>query len=343
QIGLYLMLTWAVADWCAGWRYRRLVLGGGATIILAALIFSARVQASYWRDSESVWTHTLACTTDNYMGHDDLGNALRQKGQLDEAIAQYQKAVQIKPDNARAHNNLGNALFQKGQLDEAIAQYQKAVQIKPDNARAHNNLGNALFQKGRMDEAIAHYQKALQIKPDYADAHYNFGIALFKKGQVDEAIVQYQEALEIQPEFAGACFNLGNALYQKGQVDEAVAQYQRALQINPDSVDVLNNLAWLLATSPDAHVRDGVRAVQYAGRACELTHYGVTSLICTLAAAYAEAGRFDDAITTAQKACALASAAGEPELLKRNQALLELYRAHQPYHEAAAKVVPVTP
>src|SRR5208283_5119699 len=129
-------------------------------------------------------------------------------------------------------------------------------------------------------------------------------------------------------------YNFGNALLQKGRVDEAIAQYQQALQINPDSLGVLNNLAWLLATCPDAHLRDGVQAVQYAGRACKLTHYGVAPLVGTLAAAYAEAGRYDDAIAAAQKACALAAAAGERELLEKNQKLLTLYRAHQPYHEA---------
>ena len=127
----------------------------------------------------------------------------------------------------------------------------------PTSAEAHNNLGNALLQKGSVDEAIIHYQEALQIKPDNAEARNN----------------------------------LGNALLQKGRVDEAITHYQKALQIKPDSVDVLNNLAWLLATCPDAHVRDGVQAVKYAEHACELTHYGVTVLVGTLAAAYAEAGR----------------------------------------------------
>ncbi len=377
QIGLYLMLAWAAADLCAGWRHRRVVLGGGATVILAALIFCARAQTSYWRNSESLWTHTLACTSDNFIGHNNLGNALFKMGKMDEAIAQFQKALEIKPDFAEACYNLGGAFFQKGDVDEAIAQCQKALQIKPDYAEAHNNLGNALLQKGRVDEAITHFQKALQIIPDYVEAHYNFGLALFQKGKVDEAIGQYQKALQIKPDnpevhnnlgmallqkggvdeamvhfqkalqikpdYAKARINLGNALLQKGRVDEAMVHFQKALQIKPDSVDVLNNLAWLLATSPDARIRDGVQAVKYAERACELTHYGMTLLVGTLAAAYAEAGRFDDAIAAAQKACALASAAGEQELLETNRKLLALYRAHQPYHEAPGKFVPAAP
>ncbi|MGA2178884.1 MAG: tetratricopeptide repeat protein [Verrucomicrobiota bacterium] len=442
QIGLYLLLTWAAADLCAGWRHRRVVLGGCSTVILVALIFCARAQTAYWRNSESLWTHTLTCTSDNFVGHNNLGNvllkmgsvdeaivhyqttlqikpdyaeahnnlgnALLQKGSVDEAITHFQRALQINPDSAEAHNNLGNALLQKGSVDEAITHFQKALQIKPDFAEAHNNLGNALLQKGSVDEAIVHYQKALQIKPDYAEAHYNLGNALNKKGRVDEAITHFQKALQIRPDSveahnnlgntllqkgsvdeaivhfqkalqikpgyaeahinlgnallqkcsvdeaithfqkvlqikpdnADACYNLGNALLQKGNVDEAIAHYQKALQINPDYLDALNNLAWLLATCPDAHVRDGVQAVKYAGRACELTHYGVTSFVGTLAAAYAEAGRYDDAIAAAQKACVLASAAGEQDLLEKNQKLLALYRAHQPYHEAAEKVVP---
>jgi tetratricopeptide (TPR) repeat protein len=408
EIGLYLLLTWAAADLCAGWRYRRLVVGGLATVILAALIFCARTQTSYWRNSELLWTHTLACTSDNYIAHNNLGDALPQKEKADEAIVHYQTALHIKPDYADACYNLGNALFQKGKVDEAIAHYQTALQINPGNAEAHNNLGYALFKTGNGDEAIVQYQKALEIKPDFAYACYNLGDALFQKGRVDEAItqyqkalqinpgiekahnnlgntllqlgrvneaiVQYQQALQISPNYAGACYNLGTALLQKGEVDqaiphfrkalqikpdfaeahtnldialrqqrkvdEALARYQQALQIRPDSVEALNNLAWLLATCPDAHIRDGVQAVKYAERACELTHYGVTVLVGTLAAAYAEAGRYDDAIATAQKACALAEKSGDRDLLERNQKLLALYRVHQPYHEAAGKPVP---
>jgi tetratricopeptide (TPR) repeat protein len=411
QIGLYLLLAWAAADLCAGWRHRRVVLGGLSAGILTALIVCARAQTAYWRNSESLWTHTLACTSDNFIGqnnlgdalskmgkvneaithlqkalqikpgfaeaHNNLGNALLQKGNVDEAIAHCQRALEIKPDFAGAHNNLGNALLQKGnvdeaivhyqqaleinpdraearinlgsallqkgRVDEAIAQYQQALQINPASAEAHNNLGSALLQKGNVDEAIARYQQALQITPDNAKVHNNLGNALLQKGNVDEAIAQYQKALQIKPDYANARINRDSALLQKGRVDEAIAHCQKALQIEPDSPDVLNNLAWLLATCPDARIRDGVQAVKYAGRACELTHYGVTVLVGTLAAAYAEAGRYDDAIAAAQKACALATAAGELELLEKNRKLLDLYRAHQPYHEAVGKFVPAAP
>jgi tetratricopeptide (TPR) repeat protein len=299
EIGLSLSLTWAVAELCAPLRFRRVVAGGSAAIILGTLLVCARTQTSYWRNSELLWTHTLACTSENAVAHNDLGQALFQKKRVDEAIVHFQRALQIKSDYAEAHHNFGNALLQKGRLDEAMVQYQQALDGNPEDARSHNNLGYGLLQKKRVDEAIVHFLRALQIKPDYAEAHYNYGDALLQRGRAHEAIGHYQEALEIKP----------------------------------DSVGVLNHLAWLLATYPDAHMRGGIQAVTYAEHACELTHHRVPALLTTLAAAYAEAGRFDDAIGAAQEAYALARAAGEGDLLERNQRLLNLYRAHQAYRE----------
>jgi tetratricopeptide (TPR) repeat protein len=372
QIGLYVLLTWAAADLCAGWRHRRVVLGGCSTIILMALIFCARTQTSYWRNSESLWTHTLACTSDNFIGHNNLGGALLQKGSVDEAIAHFQRALQIKPDFADAHIYLGNALLQKESVDEAITHYQRALQIKPDFADAHYNLGGALLQKGSVDEAIAHFQRALQIKPDYVEAHNNLGNALLQKGSVDEAISQFQEAIRLKPDYTGARNNLGNALIEKGSGDEAISQYQEAIRLKPDYVDAhynlgialaakgrfdeaienyrkaiqikpnfseaLNDLAWVLAASPDADLRNGAEAVRLAERACELTHYGEPSFIGTLAAAYAEAGRFLEAVTTAGKAEQIANDAGSKKLAEENRQRLELYRTGKPYHEPAPTV-----
>jgi tetratricopeptide (TPR) repeat protein len=343
QIGLYLAIAWMIRDWTVSWRYRRQALGLAATLVITALMVCAWKQTSYWRNSETLWRRALACTSDNFIGHNNLGNALLKMGRVDEAITQYQKALEIKPDFAEAHNNLGYVQFQKNNVDEGIAHFQKALQINPDYAEAHYNFGYALCQKGRVDEGITHFQRALQIKPDFAEARNNLGSALLQMGSVNEAIAQYQQALQINPDSTTVRHNLDIALRQKSRVDDALAQCQKALQIKPDSVEALNNLAWLLATCPDAHIRDGVQAVKYGERACELTHTNVTVLVGTLAAAYAEAGRYDDAIAAAQKACALAEKSGEQDLLEKNQKLLELYRAHQSYHEAAAKFVPTAP
>ena len=242
QIGLYLIIAWAATGLVAGRRHGRLLVGGLAFAVVVALILCARSQVSYWRNSELLWTHTLACTSANVIAHNNLGNALFQKGNVDEAFVHYQKALQINPDYAEAHVNLGNALFKKGNVDEAFVHYQKALQINPDYAEAHVNLGNALLLRGNVDEAIVHYQKALHIEPDYATAHDNLGYALLQKGNVDEAIDHFQKALRINPEYAKAHNSLGNALLQKGNVDEAIVHYQKALHIEPDYATAHDNL-----------------------------------------------------------------------------------------------------
>ena len=147
-------------------------------------------------------------------------------------------------------------------------------------------------------------------------------------------------ALQVDPEFTKTEIQIGYNSSRRGDYAGAITAYRLALQADPNLPDALNNLAWLFTTCPEASLRNGPEAVRLAEKACELTHHRMTGLVGTLAAAYAEAGRFDDAMATAQQACALASKAGEPDLLKKNQELLVLYRAHQPYHEAAEKLVP---
>jgi protein O-mannosyl-transferase len=241
-IGLVLAGTWAVGDWSMGWKQQRAVLGGLMAVVIGALMVCAWKQTAYWQNSETLWTHTLACTTGNHVAHYNFGLALDQKERVNEAITQYQEALQIRPDSAEARNNLGLALFKKGRVNEAITQYQDALQFQPGYLDAHYNLGNALRQEGRTDEAITQYQEALQINPDYAQAHDNLGNALRQAGRMDEAIVQYQSALQINPGNAKAHNNLGYVLLQKGRVDEAIAQFQQALQINPDDTKARVNL-----------------------------------------------------------------------------------------------------
>jgi tetratricopeptide (TPR) repeat protein len=205
-------------------------------------------RAWVYESEETLWTDTLAQNPKCWAGYNDLGTALLQKGQADEAIAQYQKALEINPHDAGIYYNFGNALAQKGLPNEAIAQFQKALGIDPNLANAHNNLGNALLQEGRVDEAMAQFQKALEIKPTYAEAHNNLGNALARKGQMDEAMAQFQKALKINPDDAKAQDNVGNVLLQRGQVDEAMVHYQKALEIAPNN----NN----------AHINFGVALVQ---------------------------------------------------------------------------------
>jgi tetratricopeptide (TPR) repeat protein len=212
----------------------------GLLLILGTLSWS---HAWIYENSEALWTDTLARNPNCWVGPANLGLALSQKGQLDEAIKQYRKVLEIKPNLAQPHNNLGNDLSRKGRVDEAIAEYQKALGNDPNYAEAHYNLANALFQKGQVDEAILEYQKALEINPNYANARNNFGVVLARNGRLDEAMAQYQKALEINPNYADVHNNLGSAFLQGGRADEAVAQFQEALRLKPDYVEAKNNLA----------------------------------------------------------------------------------------------------
>jgi tetratricopeptide (TPR) repeat protein len=289
-------------------------------------------QAGIYRNPETLWRDTLAKNQDCWMAHNNLGLLLGNQGHMEEAMEQYHKAIQINLNCFEAINNLGNALFQKGNVDEAIAHFQRALQINPDYVEAQNNLGNALLQKGSVDEAIAHYQKALQIKPDSMESHNNLGNALRKKGRVDEAIVHYQKALQINPDYAEAHNNLGNAFRQMGRMDEAIVHYQKALQIKPDNAEVQNNLARVLATCPQASLRNGNKAVELAQRANQLTGDGNPVVLGTLAAAYAEAGRFPEAVKTAQRALQLAETQSNTALADAIRSQLKLYQAGIPFH-----------
>ena len=262
--------------------------------------------------------------------HNGLGNALFQKGRTDEAIIRYQKALALQPESAEAREYLGEALFQKGQIDEAIIQYQKALEIKPDFAEAHNNLGSSLLQTGRVNEAITHFQRALKIKPDFMEANYNLGSSLLQTGRVDEAIVYYRRAIELQPRLVQAYNDLGYAFLRKKMAAEAIACYQKAFELQPQFITARGNLAWLLATWPEPSVRNGGRAVALVEQANQFSKDKDPLILRTLAAAYAEAGRFPEAVLTAKQALALAVAQSNPGLTNVLQKEIGLYQTNSP-------------
>ena len=305
QIGLYLALAWTIADLSVSWRRRREILGVAAATLITALIWRAWIQTSYWKNSETLWTHTLAVTTDNDVAHNNLGFIFLQRGELDEAISHFQTALNIRANSPQTHYNLGSALV-------------------------HNNLGNALVRKKLVDEAIAHYEKAVELRPDYADGHYNLGSALLQEGRIDEAIAHWQKTVSIQPNDAEAHTTLGDALLRKGEIGQAIAHYQAALEFAPQSISTLNNLAWALSTCPDASLRNGAKAIELAEKADQLSGGKNPIFIRTLAAAYAENGRFNDAIETAQRALQLATAQDNFALANKLEKDLDLYRTNSP-------------
>jgi tetratricopeptide (TPR) repeat protein len=251
QIGICVALTWGLADAVRSLPHRRLVCSVGAALILVVLMGCAWRQTSFWRDNETLWNRTLACTPPSRLAHRALGDAFLGLGQIDKAIEQYQTAIATEPDHAtdcatshsQLHYNFGVALASAGRLDEAIEQYQRAVQLRPNDVAAHNNLGNALLIRGQLAMGLSHCREALRIDPEFAEAHFNIGNVLYYRGRVDEAIVEYRKALKTKPAFAEAHYGLGIALAKCGQLDDAIAEYRKALQIDPHYEDARRNLS----------------------------------------------------------------------------------------------------
>jgi Flp pilus assembly protein TadD len=241
------------------------------------------------------------------------------------------------PAAANAHNDLGVILAKRQDFAEATAHFSTAVQSDPDNAGAQSNLGMALAMNGKFAEAEPHLLAAIRLKPGDPLAHKRFADALSHQGRNREAILHLQVAqcLSAKPDIQTS-LDLAALFYQTGNARQAAGQFRKVLSLNPDLPEPLNNLAWLLATCSDDTVRDGAQAVQHAEHACRLTAFKDTKIISTLAAAYAEAGRYSEAVANAEMAVRLQTANGETRLAEINNQLLPLYRAGRPYHETAA-------
>lgn len=341
EIGLTIAGAWALAEWSARRENRRMILGVLIGAVIGALIVCGRRQTDYWRNGESLWTRDLACTSQNSVAHVYLGAALAREGKSELAVEHYREALAIKPDNLAALNNLGTTLADSGaapvnksKVEEAIACFRRSLQIDPASKTAHYNLAVALSSQGKTEEAVGEYRKALALDPRLTDGYLNLGNALRKSGKIDEAIAQYQRAVEISPDYAAAYSALGSAFFQRGNIKDAIDCWQQALAIKPAQPDVQNNLAWVLATTAEASRRDGPKAVALAVEANRLSGNSNGMFLRTLAAAYAEVGRFEDATTTARRALESGAAQKSPSLAAALQKEIKLYEINAPLREA---------
>jgi protein O-mannosyl-transferase len=272
---------------------------------------------------------------DNAKAHSDLAFGLLQAGQIDEAFAHAQKAVQLQPTSAEAHNILGLVFLARGQLNDAVAHYEIAAKLQPGFSDAHYNLAVAFFQNGHVEQAIPHFQTLAELQPENPEAHNNLGWALLQDGRVDEAIARFQTVLKLQPDFARAHSNLAIASLQTGRARDAMAHYQAFLELQPDHPHALADLAWLLATSPDASIRNAPRALELAQRANQVSGGEEPMVLRTLAAALAEAGQFVDAVTTANRALQLAEAQSNAGLVEALRSQIKSYEAGSPVRQPA--------
>jgi Flp pilus assembly protein TadD len=241
-VGVYICISWGVADAVAAQPRARLGAAAGAVAAIVGCVIATRVQLRYWKDNLTLFRHTLAVTSGNFIAHGNLGVALSNQGRFEEAVAHLQEALGLASDYARrtnpglwayAHNHLGRAYFALGKTNDAVAHLRQAVKLNPRDAAAHNNFGIVLVELGRHDEAIAEFTEAIRLRPDYPLAQANLGGILVDMGRIAEALPHLREALRLKPDFAPAHFQLGEALMRQGNMREAQEHLDIAVRLDP--------------------------------------------------------------------------------------------------------------
>ena len=373
SIGPIALVSASVVSLAGTLKGGRPLIFGTAVAIVGTLAVLTWRQSAMYADIEALWRTTLARNPACWMAHNNLGVVISQKGKIDEAIVHYRTALQMQPDYSDADYNLGNALLQKGEIDgaisyfqeamklepsymaheglgaalvrrgevhEAIFQFQAALKLRPNDPDGHSNLAVVLIRDGRVDEAIAHWQESLKLRPNNAKIQNYLAAVLLQKGQVKEAMAHWQKSLELQPNNADTVNNLGIALSQDGRLSEAIALWEKALALQHDNLSALSNLAWVLATSADPAIRDGAKAVEFAQEALQLSGGNNPRIFRLLAAAYAESGRFPEAIDTAQRGWKLATAQGDSVLANELERNIALYRTNSPLRDIQTEAKP---
>jgi superkiller protein 3 len=253
---------------------------------------------------------------------------------LDKSISGFQKSLEISPDLAGTHLMLGETFAKQGNSEEAVKHFNESIRTEPNNARAYKNLGTAMMSLGKPEEAITSFKEAIQKDPDFEGIYAYLGNALSFQGRQEEAVEALNKALQVQPENPGIYNELGIAFIRQGKVVETITHFKKALQAKPDWILTMNNLAWILATYEEVWLRDPDEAVRLAKRACILTDFKRPNLLDTLAAAYAAAGRFPDALSTVKKAVEMAQSSGHMELAEEIKERMSLYKSGKAYKES---------
>jgi tetratricopeptide (TPR) repeat protein len=249
-IGLAVILAWGVPV-VANRRVPNAVTAFAAVVAILACAGTAHAQVLHWHDSVTLWEHAMEVTSGNYLAHENLGQALRDRGDLERSREHYERALALAPAGsityaAIIHNSLGMVLLREDKPGEALDQFAQAARLDPTFAEAQTNLGNALASGGRPAEAIDHYRVAIARKPDYVEPRVGLGAALLSQGKAADAIPCYREALRLDPNLAQAHNGLGGALATEGHDAEAMQEYEEALRLKPDLPTAHLNIALLL-------------------------------------------------------------------------------------------------
>ncbi|HEY8667353.1 MAG TPA: tetratricopeptide repeat protein [Tepidisphaeraceae bacterium] len=342
-VGLFIMVAFGLGDGIATalarrpQRQRGAVFGTiGAAMLLACAALTV-FQIGLWKDSITLFTHTIAVTNGNYTAHESLAVAYLEVGRKDEAIEHFQSALHERPDYPEAHANIANFLAERKQWKQAEEHFRAAIAAKPSMPEAHNGLGNMLSETGRNAEALREYQLALQLKPDFPAAHRNMALTYAAEGDFPHAAEHFRAVAALQPNDAKVHYLLAAALQQQQALSQAAREYQIAAELDPNLSEPPQKLAWLLATSADPHLRQPDAAVRYAQRAVALTQERDAWALDTLAAAFACRGDFDKAVAAERRALALISQQNQPGAASSMQKRLKLYQTKRPLIIGAAQ------
>jgi Tfp pilus assembly protein PilF len=323
SIGIFIMLAWGVAELFAHWKYKKILISFTTSMLMIALIIATRTQVSYWKNTLTLYEHTLEITKNNYVIHNNYGCYLRNQGVLDAAIENFNKALQIKPDYVAALNNLGMTLRTQGKIDQAVIQWQKALDLQPYHPNVNANLGFALAMQGRYEQAIEHFNIALKVKPDLPGVNYMLADIYYQWGNHELATKNLEQAVRIKPDDVAAINNLGFFYATQGRSDEAMKMWNKALAIEPNSWYTHFNIGFALAQK-DQHDL----AIEHYNFALQLEP-DRSEVLIKLASSYLAKGNLDQAIKITEEALNLAINAGNKARVNQIQEQLLYYRSIQ--------------
>jgi tetratricopeptide (TPR) repeat protein len=302
----------------------------GAILIVAISSFLSRHQLKYWRSSKDLLEHVLAVSGDSAMAHNNLGALLASQDDWPAAEKHFAQAARLQPGLPAPKVNLAKALAHEGKSQEAIEQL--AGLNSAWEAEGHRQLAEIFLADMKTNAALEQYTSAVQLAPTDAAMRETLGFLLANCGKIPEATEQFTALVQLKPD-AQSHYHLALSLLIQGKAEESIAHYSEAIRLKPDWPEPLNDLAWLLATYPRSELRNGHQAVELAERACRLANFREARFLGTLDAAYAESGRFPEAITAAEQAKSLALAADNKTIADLADERLKLYRSGLPFHQ----------
>ncbi|MBN1901498.1 tetratricopeptide repeat protein, partial [Candidatus Sumerlaeota bacterium] len=339
-----------------------------AGFLLVCLFFILTFKRNHvFKDPEILWRDNIKRYPEAWLSYKGLADTLRKRGKPEEAIVRAREAVRIKPDYSDAYTLLGMIHSESGDMEAARENYLLAVKYNPRDFMAHNNLGAVYHSMGEWEDAEKSYTKALELNPEMANSFYNLAIVKMNLRRFDEAEKYLKEALRLDPVHENALFDLAmirkaqrdlsgakNLLEQgiqsdpdfnrgrfelseifkeQGEPEKSIALLRDILKKEPDNSLVMSRLAWFLATQEKESLRNGEEAVRLAERACQITQNSQPLFILTLSAAYAEVGRFADAIETAEKAVNSAEESSMNDLASDIRKKILLYKQNKPIRD----------